>query len=438
MKKIIAPPRAILQGIFGESAKSIARDCGFVQRVRQFDPALFAQLMCLSLVGSATVSLVKLGIDLGISSSALCQRFSRAVTVTFFWKLLRHVLVELDRAANLPRLDIPIFSHFNGVYLVDATSLQLPECLGKRFPGCGGGAGEHDTRARAGVKILLRYRLDCRGDVTVRLRGSSTPDQKMLASMPRLKRGSLLIADMGFFDGDRFERSTRAGCFWLTRLPAQLSLQVDGGRWEQLVDVLDGLKSRGIERYEAEATISRKSPFRGRVLFERCPPAIAAERRRKLLLGCKGKAPGRRKLTMCDWWAMSTNAPAEKLDAKRASDLYRSRWQIELVFKRWKSLGRLRIDPKHSENRAACELYARLIGVLVVDWLATSRGGSLSGRSVWLAWDLVRGLMPIVLRALRGEMSWEFVLAELDRVLNARPKQARRKKKPSTRQILYT
>jgi len=438
MKKIIAVPQALLQGIFGDSVKNIARDCGFVRRVRKFDPALFAQLMCLSLVGSVTVSLAKLAIDLRISSSALCQRFSQAVTVTFFWKLLRHVLVELDRAANLPRLNIPIFSHFNGVYLVDATSLKLPECLAKRFPGCGGGAGKHDTRARAGVKILLRYRLDCPGDVTVRLRGSSTPDKKMLASMPPLERGSLLIADMGFFDGERFEQSTRAGCFWLTRLPAQLSLQVDGGRWEQLVDLLDGLKSRDVVQYEAEATISRQSPFRGRVLFERCPPAIAAERRRKLLLGYKGKAPGRRKLTMCDWWAMSTNAPTEKMDAKQAANLYRSRWQIELVFKRWKSLGRLQIDSKHSENRAVCELYAKLIGVLVVDWLATIRGGSLSGRSVWLAWDLIRSLMPSILNALRGQMSWEVVLTELDRLLNARPKQARRKQKPSTRQTLYT
>lgn len=438
MKKIIAPPQAVLQGIFGESVNVIARNCGFVRRVRRFDPALFARLMCLSLVGNAAVSLVRLGIDLRVSSSALCQRFSQAVTVTFFRKLLRHVLVELDRAANSPRLNIPVFSRFNGVYLADATSLPLPECLARRFPGCGGGAGKQDTRARAGAKILLRYRLDRRGDVTVRLRGGSTSDRKMLASMRRLRRGSLLIADMGFFDGERFEESTRAGRFWLTRLPAQLALQVDGGQWQELVDLLDGLKARGIRRYEANATLSRTSPFHGRVLLERCPPAVAAERRRRLLLSCKGRAPSHRKRTMCDWWALSTNAPVEKMNAGQASNLYRSRWQIELVFKRWKSPGQLRIDPKHSRNRAMCELYARLIGVLVVDWLATIRGGSLSGRSVWLAWDLVRSLIPIILRALRGEMSWEVVLAELDRVLNARPKQARRKKKPSTRQMLYT
>jgi len=57
---------------------------------------------------------------------------------------------------------------------------------------------------------------------------------------------------------------------------------------------------------------------------------------------------------------------------------------------------------------------------------------------VWLAWDPIRSLMPIIMRALRGQMSWEIVLAELDRLPNARSKRARRKKEPSTRQTLYT
>ena len=142
-------------------------------------------------------------------------------------------------------------------------------------------------------------------------------------------------------------------------------------------------------------------------------------------------------VSLCDWWIVATNAPEERMSAKGATNLYRSRWQIELVFECWKSPGRLAIDPKHSQNRAECELYARLMGVLMVDHLAASGGGSLSGKSMWLAWERALKLVPIILLALRGLVAWEVARMEWDRLSRARPRQSRRKKRPGTRQTLY-
>jgi hypothetical protein len=45
-----------------------------------------------------------------------------------------------------------------------------------------------------------------------------------------------------------------------------------------------------------------------------------------------------------------------------------------LVFKRWKSLGGLDIRKDLSAGRAECELYGQLLGVLMVDWFALTRG----------------------------------------------------------------
>ena len=437
MKKIIVRPEALLQEVFGEKARIVARESGFVRRQGKLDPVLFARTFCLSLLDEAAVTLLSLALELSVTASALCQRFAQPSCVEYFRRLLQLTLCELDRAANPPKTDIPIFSRFRGVYLADGTTLMLPECLAGRFPGCGGGAGAADTRATAAVKILLRYRLDCPGDVSVLLEGARTPDKNMLASMSRLEAGALLITDLGFFDGERFAEMERQGCFWLTRLPAQLSLQEDGGEWTEPVDLPDRLGRLGVGQHETTATMSRKSPFRGRVMLQRCPEAVAVERRRRALQKCKGVAPGRRKLALCDWWTLATNAPGETMSAKEATNPYRSRWQIELVFERWKSLGRLAIDPKYSQNRAECELYARLMGVLMVDHLAASGGGSLSGKSMWLAWEQALKLVPMILLALRGLVSWEVVRMEWDRLSRARPRQSRRKKRPSTRQTLY-
>ena len=437
MKKIIAAPEALLQEVFGEKARIVARECGFVRRKGRLDPALFARTFCLSLLDRAAVTLLGLGLDVSVTASALCQRFAQSSSVEYFRGLLRLTLRELDRAADPPGTDIPISSRFRGVYLADGTTPMLPECMAGRFPGCGGGAGAADKRATAAVEILLRYRLDCPGDASVLLEGSRTPDEKMLGSMSRLEAGALLVTDLGFFDGERFAEMERRGCFWLTRLPAQLSLRADGCEWTELVDLPDRLEKSGIGRHEVSATMSRSAPFPGRVMLQRCPQAVAAERRRKALQNCKGVAPGRRKLTLCDWWAPATNAPEGLMDANEATNPYRSRWQIELVFERWKSLGRLAIDPKHSRNRAECELYARLMGVLLVDHLAASGGGSLSGKSMWLAWEQALKLVPMISMALRGLVEWEVVRTEWERLSKARPRQPRRKKRPSTRQTLY-
>jgi len=42
---------------------------------------------------------------------------------------------------------------------------------------------------------------------------------------------------------------------------------------------------------------------------------------------------------------------------------------MERLFKRWKSLGRLASSTTHDPQRRACEVYAKLLAVLVAHWL---------------------------------------------------------------------
>ena len=58
------------------------------------------------------------------------------------------------------------------------------------------------------------------------------------------------------------------------------------------------------------------------------------------------------------------------------------RWQIELLFKRWKGLGGLQVSTKMKPGRVLCELYAKLLGMLVAHWFTFIRGGPLEGFSL--------------------------------------------------------
>src|SRR5262249_32936894 len=53
----------------------------------------------------------------------------------------------------------------------------------------------------------------------------------------------------------------------------------------------------------------------------------------------------------------------------------RARWQIELLFKRWKSHGGLEASRGKRAERVLCEVYAKLIGQVVQQWLLVTCGG---------------------------------------------------------------
>ena len=69
-----------------------------------------------------------------------------------------------------------------------------------------------------------------------------------------------------------------------------------------------------------------------------------------------------------------TNASAEQLTGQEAYDLYRVRWQIELLFKLWKQGNRLSRFGGSDPERALAEVYAKLLGAIVQHWTLLTSG----------------------------------------------------------------
>lgn len=436
MDAIVAAVPFVLQQFLATS-DALARKVGFVKRVRRLQPAPFVRVFCLSLIRYPHASLQQLADELNLTASGLFQRLKAKATAEFLRAMLGSALEHLTTVALRP-CSIPLLRRFNGVYLVDCTTEPLPASLAHRFAGCGGGKEPDDPSALSAVKILLRFRVDIGQAVEVLLDRARTRDTQLLKRLAKLPAGALHIGDLGFFDSEYFAELIKQGVYWLTRLPARVSVRTQDG-WQELATWLQDLEKQGIRQWEGFLDIVKGTPVPARVFVKRCPEEEAARRRRKLYerMKDKGKTPGARQLILCDWWVLATNASTDKLSMSEAYELYRCRWQIELVFKRWKSLGKFSIDRKHAEIRAECELYGKLLGVLLIDWLAIQRGGPFAGRSLWLAWRIVLHLLPHIALALEGRLDWSSVLGELMARLDRRPKQARRKKSPSTRQRLF-
>jgi len=84
----------------------------------------------------------------------------------------------------------------------------------------------------------------------------------------------------------------------------------------------------------------------------------------------KGKTLDPRSLIAAEFMILGTSLPVEAYPATEILAVYRLRWQIELAFKRLKSL--LHIDrlPTHTERASQTWLYAHLILALLCDDLS--------------------------------------------------------------------
>src|SRR5262249_61705239 len=93
----------------------------------------------------------------------------------------------------------------------------------------------------------------------------------------------------------------------------------------------------------------------------------------------KGRKLSERQRVMCQWTVMITDLPAEAFTVEEGCVLYRVRWQIELLYKAWKSGGGLGRTRGRKGGRGVCEAYAKRVAVMVQHWGTLLRGGPLCG-----------------------------------------------------------
>ena len=94
------------------------------------------------------------------------------------------------------------------------------------------------------------------------------------------------------------------------------------------------------------------------------PPEVAKERRTRVRTAASKRKNSRLKpetLVLCDWTILATNLPPETFALDDILCLQRLRWQIELLFKLWKS--DLSLDEWRSQqpHQILSEVYAKLL-----------------------------------------------------------------------------
>ena len=282
------------------------------------------------------------------------------------------------------------------------------------------------------MKVLLRWEIQAGNVCHVGIHQGRTSDHDAEALAPPLPKGALHLADLGFADFGRMQAEAQQGVYFLSRLPAQTRLYHGDGQDLPLTGQLSAWRGQGVTAADVTASVGNKSRARGRLVALACPPDVVARRLANLEKGARrrGRPVSQRPREMCHWTVLFSNIPGDWLNAEQLWILYRLRWQIELLFKRFKSEGGLAQTSSGKRYRVESEWYVKLLAQVVRNWMQLLRGGPLCDVNPAQLGRVITDGVYRLTEALRSGRGLEQALAELVQELRkVRRRTARRKHK---------
>lgn len=225
--------------------------------------------------------------------------------------------------------DCQLFKRFKAVLIQDSTTLSLPLELATFYPG-NWSKGEQKAVAR----------LQCIIDIVtmqwlhLSLEAFTNNDQSASrVVLPVLRKGDLLLRDLGYFVLKALQQIKDKQAYFISRLRYGITLYDEKGKiinWKTLS------KRKAI--VDKKVFIGKEDKIAVRIVMMRLPASQVNEKIRK------AKTDRDKRLNHNDdyyqWLQYNvfiTNVEEDCVNAKDIAGLYKIRWQIEILFKSWKS-----------------------------------------------------------------------------------------------------
>ncbi len=347
-----------------ENAEQTARETTFVQRTSKMTGSLWLQMWVLGLLDTPQSALSHLAewcedqFGLHITTQGIDDRV-QTTAVAFFKAMFGLALSVFRQTVRIP---IRILTQFTAVNIFDSTGISLPACLAKAFPGSGGDASP------AALKLQLVVDFLTGTFKAIDMTDGIHPDQAYTRFLDVVEPGSLNLFDLGYFTLTRLKGIMDKGASFVCRCLHGTGLYDEHGDKIDLLRLLRGEERNAFELWLQVGADTRQTL---RVCFFRVPEEIANRRRQNACKAAakKGRQPTKESLELMGWTILLTNTTASMIPLTLIALLYALRWQIELVFKQWKSQAKLHKVSGFRQERVLVELYAKLIGLVLFQFL---------------------------------------------------------------------
>jgi hypothetical protein len=340
----------------------------FIQRSSKITAVKFLDLLLYNSSQDQCFSLNRLSIsaqtrcDVNISRQGLDQRMNgRAVA------FVRGLLEKQLTNQVSENLDVGLMKHFNRVRIKDSTKFDIDEQLEEWFPGFKGCASS--------ASACIQYEFDLKGGrvIDLDITPGNRPDAKDAQEKTwNIQKNDLFIRDLGYFALDASSNIIRQGAYFLSRLNFKTIV------YEQIGGVLIELdfgklyrhmKQHNIPRIEKQVLMGKEDKLPVRLVIELMPDQIYEQRVRKVKAynRKKGHKTSTEYTDRARFNLFVTNASGEMLTSRAIPLFYKVRWQVELIFKIWKSTFGIHITRKMKIERFLCLLYSKLL-LIMINW----------------------------------------------------------------------
>jgi Transposase DDE domain len=293
--------------------------------------------------------------SLKMSKQGLDERYN-TFAVKFMQSCYEHLLSEVLQDYSVEK-SLAIPTVFKSIELADATSFKIPDFLETFYKGGGG--------VKASIKLQHRYNLLKGESISTKIVSGNENDSLFLPDLdPILEQDCLYIKDLGYFKLAHLAKIASADGYFLSRFRALTACFTEKDGQFTAISLQDVVKQ---PKYDAIYLGSGKDKLKVRMVIE---PASSESTFKRLAKVRKSASTHHKQvqddtLFLCYYNIYITNIEAADLSIGWIHLVYALRWQIELLFKIWKSLFEIDEIKKMSIFRFECYIYGRLIAILL-------------------------------------------------------------------------
>jgi hypothetical protein len=300
----------------------------------------------------------KYGVD--ITKQSLHERFNDRALL-----FLKLSLEKLLQGRISTKKILPFATKFNRILIKDSVCFQLDESLAEHYPGSGG------SGSKASVRIQFEYDV-LSGEINdLSIHAFNDQDAtNSTATLETVQNGDLVIRDLAYMHLEALSGFIARGASFLCRIKSQTMVyQLVNGEYKELKFhlIVKRMREYGINRIAEDVYIGKKEKLPVRLFIYLLPQEEYARRVRKRQQNAKKKGhalskefKAREALNL-----FITNETDDSLTDENAWSLYRLRWQIELIFKVWKSIWEIDEVKKVKKPRLECYIISKLLIILL-------------------------------------------------------------------------
>ncbi len=292
-----------------------------------------------------------------VSKQGIAKRFNEQA-VDFIQTIFKSYFQHQIKQCPLPS---KLTERFTSIRVMDSTEFKLPPGMASAFPGYSG-----DGTKACGQ---IQFEFDpLTGKVEHLSLESALVSDKTYASerISTVQKGDLLLRDLGYYTLNSYKEIQSREAYYISRLKQQLVIyepSAKGLRKLTHAAIIKRLKKSRKQYLDLQVYIGADVQYPVRLIANLLDEKAIAHR-------IKNKKHRKSKLNQADHLACQlnlfvTNIPKGDCTANEIYQLYKIRWQIELIFKTWKSV--LKIDKIRtmSIERFRCYLLSKLLWIML-------------------------------------------------------------------------